>query len=407
MVKCAIIAAFDGAGLCPVFRVPAARRLALVAARAGLDTACVIGRDDALRPALRNIVVQDAFLTVADEGDLRRAVAGLGLDDGDQVLVMAAGSVIDAWSLKRLIAAGEGGCDLYIAGDAKEAPPSVCLVTGRSLYDVLRAFLARDGKLPTGIAFEGVPVAAGLPVVLAGGTDAKKDVKDAERLLVGALGAATARTDSFLSRHIHRPLSRPISSRLAKTAATPNMFTLFHIAVGMAGAFFLLKGTYASQVAGGLLFLASTILDGVDGELARLKLQESAFGHYLDIVGDNVVHVAVFLGITVGLYHQSHNPVYLGALALLLVGFGLCALSVQFFMGHGPGEQASGQTHWLASLVVNRDFAYLVAFLALINRLSWFVFGTTVGAYLFALVLFILGRKRRSRGKAALAPDGT
>lgn len=226
-------------------------------------------------------------------------------------------------------------------------------------------------------------------------------------MLVGALGAATARTDSFFSRHIHRPLSRPISSRLAKTVATPNMFTLFHIAVGLAGAFFLVKGTYASQVAGGLLFLASTILDGVDGELARLKLQESNFGHYLDIVGDNVVHVAVFLGITLGLYHQSHSPVYLWALALILGGFGLCALSVQFFMGHGPGEQASSQTHWLVSLTVNRDFSYLVALLALVNRLSWFVFGTMVGAYLFALVLFVLGRKNKARGKAGLATDGT
>ena len=282
MVRCAIIAAFDGAGLRPVFRVPAARRLALVAARAGLDTACVIGRDDALAAVLDDLVPQDAFLTVADEADLRRAVAGLGLDAGDQVLVMAAGSVIDAWSLRKLLAAGDGGCDLYIAGDAK-APPLVCLVTGRFLYELLRAFLAQDGALPTGIAFERVPVGSGLPAVLGGGTDAKKDAENAERLLVGALGAATARTDSFFSRHIHRPLSRPISSRLAKTVATPNMFTLFHIAVGLAGAFFLVKGTYASQVAGGLLFLASTILDGVDGELARLKLQESNFGHYLDI----------------------------------------------------------------------------------------------------------------------------
>jgi phosphatidylglycerophosphate synthase len=402
MVRCAVIAAFDGAGLRPVFRVPAARRLALVSRRLGLDTACVIGRDDALRAVLHDLVPQEAFRMVADEADLRRAVAGLGLDAEDRVLVMAAGSVIDGWSLRKLLAAGEGGCDLYIAGDAKEAAPSVCLVKVRCLYDVLRAFLAPDGALPAAIAWERVPVASGLPAVLDVGTDAG----DAERSLVGALGAATARTDSFFSRHIHRPLSRPISRQLAKTAATPNMFTLFHIAVGMAGAFFLMKGTYASQVAGGLLFLASTILDGVDGELARLKLQESNFGHYLDIVGDNVVHVAVFLGIALGLYHQSHNPVYLEALAFLLGGFGLCALSVQFFMGHGPGEQASSQTHWLASLAVNRDFAYLVALFALVNRLSWFVFGTTVGVYLFALVLFVLGRKKRTRGEAALAPEG-
>jgi phosphatidylglycerophosphate synthase len=401
MARYAVIAAFDRAGLSPVFRVPAARRLALVARRLGLDTLCVIDRDDALREVLHDLVPKDAFLTVRDEVDLGRAAAGLGLNAGDQVLLMSAGGVIDAWSLKTLLAAGDGGLDVYAAGAKKEAPLSVCLVAARCLDEVLRAFWGPGVSLPAGISCEHVPVAAGLPATVSD----VKDAADAERALVGALRAATARTDSFFSMHIHRPLSRPISSRLAKTAATPNMLTLFHIAVGLAGAFLLMRGTYASQAAGGLLFLASTILDGVDGELARLKLQESNFGHYLDIVGDNVVHVAVFLGITLGLYHQSHNPIYLEALAFLLAGFGLCALSVQFFMGHGPGEQASGETHWLASLTVNRDFAYLVALLSLVNRLSWFVFGTTVGVYLFALILFILGRRKKSRDQTALAPD--
>lgn len=173
MVRCAIIAAFDGAGLRPVFRVPAARRLALVAARAGLDTACVIGRDDALAAVLDDLVPQDAFLTVADEADLRRAVAGLGLDAGDQVLVMAAGSVIDAWSLRKLLAAGDGGCDLYIAGDAK-APPLVCLVTGRFLYESYGPSWRRTGRCPQASLSSACPLAPACPLSLAGGRMRRK-----------------------------------------------------------------------------------------------------------------------------------------------------------------------------------------------------------------------------------------
>ena len=395
-----VIADFEGAGLRPIFGTPAARRLALVARRCGFDNVSVVGRDDGLAGVLHDIVPGDAFVKVDGEADLGSAVCEPGVDAGERVLVMAAGAVIDAWSVKKLISAGAGPSDVYAAGDRDAL--SVCLVTPRCVPDILKVLRAPGSSLPAGISCERVSVAAGLPVIPRNA----KEAADAGRALVAAVGASTAQTDSFFSKKIHRPLSRPISSRLANTFVTPNMFTLFHIAVGLAGAFFLLKGTYPSQVAGGLLFLASTILDGVDGELARLKLQESNFGHYLDIVGDNVVHVAVFLGMALGLYYRSDNPVYLWALAFLLVGFGLCAISVQLDMGHGPGEQASSESNWLASLTVNRDFAWLVVVLALVNKLSWFVFGTTAGVYAFALVLFVLSRKKKARTRASFASGG-
>ena len=48
------------------------------------------------------------------------------------------------------------------------------------------------------------------------------------------------------------------------------------------------------------MFLFSIIIDGVDGELARLTLTETSFGGMLDVVTDNIVHVAVFVGIFLG-----------------------------------------------------------------------------------------------------------
>ena len=48
------------------------------------------------------------------------------------------------------------------------------------------------------------------------------------------------------------------------------------------------------QTIGALLFLAHSILDGCDGELARLKFQQSRWGGVLDFWGDNVVHTVIF-----------------------------------------------------------------------------------------------------------------
>src|SRR5207247_11336043 len=61
-----------------------------------------------------------------------------------------------------------------------------------------------------------------------------------------------------------------------------------------------LVATNVGQTIGALLFLTHSILDGCDGELARLKFLESRAGAVLDFWGDNLVHVAVFGCMAVG-----------------------------------------------------------------------------------------------------------
>lgn len=397
MVKATFIVAWDRSGFTPVFGVPAARRLVLVAHGLGLDVIHVLGRDDALRQVLSDLIPTHAFHTISDVRELRRLAERLGLTDGDQVLVMQAGCVIDKWSLRQLLETGNGSDCRTRAGDGNgkmNGPDPICIVTAGCLASALGAiWLPGEPAAAAGPAAERVRAAGGLPSVLAEGT---QGTKTAEALLLDALGRSTATTDSLLSRRIHRPISRFVSKRLAKTSVTPNMVTLFNIIVGLIGAFFLAKGVYALQVLGSFLFLSSSILDGVDGELARLKVKETVFGHYLDIVGDNVVHVAVFFGIALGLYRHTSDPVYLHALGILLCGFGLCALAVQRVMGHGPEKHGSEEAPWLTALLVNRDFAYLVLFLALLHRLSWFLFGAAVGVYAVAIALFAMSFTRRS-----------
>jgi phosphatidylglycerophosphate synthase len=356
MVKAAIIVARDGTGLHPVFGVPAVRRCALVAMGVGLDVIHVLGPDESLRPALSDLLPAHAFHTISDVPEFDRMAGMLGLADGDRVLVMHAGHPIDRWSLRQLLDAENQSI--------KGAAP-ICIATAGDLSSVFRAFWLSGGP------------------------------SSAESQILDALGRSTEATDSFLSRRIHRPISRFITRRLVRTAATPNVVTLFNIFVGLAGAFFLAKGVYALQVLGSLFFLLSTILDGVDGEMARLTLKETVFGHYLDIVGDNVVHVAIFFGIALGLYRGAADPVYLHALWFLLCGFLLCVAAVHRLMGHGPEKLKAGKAPWLAALLVNRDFAYIVLLAALIHRLSWFLFAAAAGVYVVALAFFAMSFMKR------------
>jgi len=55
---------------------------------------------------------------------------------------------------------------------------------------------------------------------------------------------------------------------------------------------------------GGLLIQISSIVDGCDGEIARLKGLSSAYGAWLDSVLDRWADAAVITGMAWGTYHQ-------------------------------------------------------------------------------------------------------
>jgi uncharacterized protein (TIRG00374 family) len=126
-------------------------------------------------------------------------------------------------------------------------------------------------------------------------------------------------TDGIYAR-LNRRISIPISRQLIKFPVTANMVTIFTLAVGFAsGAFFALGG-YWNTLIGALLCLFASILDGCDGEVARLKLQESAFGCWLETVCDYLFYLILFAGMTIGLWRSSGSRMYLACGALLLFG---------------------------------------------------------------------------------------
>ena len=142
---------------------------------------------------------------------------------------------------------------------------------------------------------------------------------------------------------------------------------------------------YWMRLFAAIFFLISITIDGVDGELARLKMIESDFGGKLDVVTDNVVHAAVFIGLLVGCYRLEYSRAYLYLIPLLLGGFAMCAYAT-WRAFKIKGEQAA---LWLDKVDrwSGRDFAYLLVILALVDRLEYFAWGTAFGTYVFALML--------------------
>ena len=385
----AIILAPDDKGLQPLFGVPAVRRLALLARQMGLRAVHVIGHVEPLMPLLTDLIPQNAFHAAGDPVAWDAIVAGMSLPGDERVFVFESNLVIDRHSLAWLMEAGKG-TGRYIMETFQKKGQGLYLVYPSDLGALLPALWLKDASLLNlSERAQKVGGVEGLPYAIDQGTE---ETRISEDKLIAALSFQTAADDGFLARHFDRLISRFISSRLAHTAVTPNQVTLGGVSIGLLGAFLLSRPGYWVQLMGAFLFLFCVIVDGVDGEIARLKLKETRFGHYLDVVTDNIVHIAVFMGIAFGLFNETCDPGYLHALWFLMGGFGLCVLAVyQCILRRSPEElERSPRMIRFMSLLTNRDFAYLVFLLAAVHRLNWFLVGSAVGAYLFALTLWAM-----------------
>ena len=126
-------------------------------------------------------------------------------------------------------------------------------------------------------------------------------------------------TDGPISTILNRPISSKISELLLKTNITPNQISLISFIIGLFGALFFSNGDYFSLVIGGILVHLSSIIDGCDGEVARLKLVESKYGGWFDAVLDRYLDAIIIFGMVYGhwILHNDINIWIIGFIALM------------------------------------------------------------------------------------------
>ena len=126
-------------------------------------------------------------------------------------------------------------------------------------------------------------------------------------------------TDGIFAR-LNRKISIPISRQLIRFPITPNMVSLFTLGVSFTAGVFFAFGGYRNMLLGAILSLFASILDGCDGEVARLKFQESDFGCWLETICDYLYYLFIFAGMTIGLVRSSGTKSYLVWGGLLIFG---------------------------------------------------------------------------------------
>jgi phosphatidylglycerophosphate synthase len=144
--------------------------------------------------------------------------------------------------------------------------------------------------------------------------------------------------DGPVSRYLNRRFSVPIAAMLAHTPVTPNQVSVAAFVVALGALALLASGR---NIEAGLLIQASSIVDGVDGDLARAKHAASTFGGLFDAVLDRYADAAIAGGMAWYAFEREDLPAPLVVGFAAVVGFILVSYSRARLETEGGRDVAS------------------------------------------------------------------
>ncbi|KKN97141.1 hypothetical protein LCGC14_0160990 [marine sediment metagenome] len=150
--------------------------------------------------------------------------------------------------------------------------------------------------------------------------DTYADIKFAENKLLKNLNKSE---DGIVSKIINRKISIFISKYLVKTGLTPNQISILNLVLGISSALLFAKGGFPWIFMGGILAQMTSITDGCDGEIARLKFLSSKFGAWLDDVFDRYIDMLIVIGMAYGYWTISQNSLVWPIAAFTVMGLAL------------------------------------------------------------------------------------
>ncbi len=223
-----------------------------------------------------------------------RNLEGRDVDEATKVLVGEGGRILDIGKEIQRYNALDTGV-FYCTPEVLEAARAF---TGRfTVTDVMRKLIEK-GRLysvdVTGCFWWDV--------------DTRQELKRAEDALLKRL---IKPSDGIVSRYLNRKISLRISKVLVNTPVTPNAISVFSFLLGvLSGALFAL----GHAAFAGIMAQISSIIDGCDGEIARLKGITSPYGAFLDATLDRYADMIILLGIIAS---QPEKFWLVGGLAML------------------------------------------------------------------------------------------
>ena len=181
----------------------------------------------------------------------------------------------------------------------------------------------------------------------------------AERYLMNLLKGKIH--DGPISRLLNRPVSIRCSKILVNFNFTPNQISIFSFLLSLFAAAFFAMGEYRYLVFGGIMAQLASIIDGCDGEVARLKYLSSNYGGWFDAVLDRYADAFLLFGLTWHVYSTN--------LSSLVVVIGFMAMIGSFMVSYTADKHDNLMKNKIHNgLRIGRDINVFLLFLAAISN---------------------------------------
>lgn len=238
-----------------------------------------------------------------------------------------------------------------------------------------------------------------------------RERKEAVYFLFGLIRKAQ---DSWLVRNFNRKVSYPFTRVLLPLKfISPNMISIAVFLMGAIGCYVMTTPTYGAAVLGTGIILFAGYIDGCDGEVARLRLESSKLGAWIDTMADEATTVLTVVCVGIHVYRLHPLP-WLGwtvVIAGILAAIGVLLIYYYLLTSGGSGNSQDYPTssRILAFLryLIRREMVNLGSFalclLGLVEVLYTFL---AIGALVSSSVLGVqtIQRMRTPRPAEATAP---
>ncbi len=187
--------------------------------------------------------------------------------------------------------------------------------------------------------------------------DTPQALHEAERRLLQELGSKLS--DGPVARHLNRPLSRWITKYLIRTPATPNLISFVSWLLSCMAAILFAVGGYPALALGGLIAQFASVIDGCDGEVARLKHSASQSGGWFDAILDRYADAFLLFGLTWHVFSANNTQLS------LVIGF--AAIIGSFMISYTADKYDGLMSRRLQGAVyfrLGRDIRVFIIFLA-------------------------------------------
>ena len=209
--------------------------------------------------------------------------------------------------------------------------------------------------------------------------------------------------DGIVSRWLNRPISQRVTWLLLHIpGARPIHVTILNALLALVMVPVLLFGGPTGLVLGGILFHSASVLDGVDGEMARASYRASESGAALDSMIDMATNLLFLAALSASVGLRDRDAIgWIGAwgLALGFVGALLIArrvradgatLGFDLLKRSGRIRSAGGLVFWIVQTLSSRDcfaFLFMVLIIAGLERIALSIFAVVTTLWFLYLLV--------------------